>query len=436
MLDIQAFAGYDCLRKSSKNGRKRRSTLGKNSRMQNRIAVLLLLSMVASVRAEKPVTRGPASPPFELRDGDCVAFLGATLIERDIAHGYLEVGLTARFPNANIRFRNLGWSGDTVFGEARAGFGTPADGFRELQKQLELVKPTVIFLAYGTNEAFAGESGLPNFVQGLNSLLGVLEKHTKRIVVLPPILMEDHGPPLPNPAKANANTRLYARKLAEIAQERGYRFVDTTSKVIRGDKVYGADRMTTNGMSLTDVGYGQWAGVVLQELGLTQFSPANIHLQANGMVVRVENAELGRVDRLADGLQFHVNWTNVAPSSLAPRFNLSVKGLPPGSYRLRVDGHDFSVANAESWAKGQPVSAGKLAKPHEDLRRVILEKNTLFFHRWRPQNETYLFGFRKHEQGNNAVEIPQFDKLVAEQESIIASLRRPRVYRFELTKSP
>lgn len=51
-----------------------------------------------------------------------------------------------------------------------------------------------------------------------------------------------------------------------------------------------------------------------------------------------------------------------------------------------------------------------------DLRRRVVEKNRLFFHRWRPANETYMFLFRKHEQGNNAVEIPQFDPLVEQAE--------------------
>ncbi len=48
----------------------------------------------------------------------------------------------------------------------------------------------------------------------------------------------------------------------------------------------------------------------------------------------------------------------------------------------------------------------------EELIKLITDKNQLFFHRYRPQNETYLFLFRKHEQGNNAVEIPQFDPLI------------------------
>lgn len=58
----------------------------------------------------------------------------------------------------------------------------------------------------------------------------------------------------------------------------------------------------------------------------------------------------------------------------------------------------------------------------EPLRKAILAKNRLFFHRWRPQNEIYLFGARKHEQGNNAVEIPLFDPLIDKAEGEIATL--------------
>ena len=57
------------------------------------------------------------------------------------------------------------------------------------------------------------------------------------------------------------------------------------------------------------------------------------------------------------------------------------------------------------------------------LRSAIVAKNRLFFHRWRPQNETYLFGFRKHEQGKNAAEVAAFDPLVAAVEKEIAMLK-------------
>jgi hypothetical protein len=58
----------------------------------------------------------------------------------------------------------------------------------------------------------------------------------------------------------------------------------------------------------------------------------------------------------------------------------------------------------------------------EKLRQIIMEKNKLFFNRWRPQNETYLHGFRKHEQGNNAKEIPQFDPLIANKDKNIQEI--------------
>ncbi len=61
--------------------------------------------------------------------------------------------------------------------------------------------------------------------------------------------------------------------------------------------------------------------------------------------------------------------------------------------------------------------------PAETLRQIVLQKNTWWFHRSRPANMAYVFGFRKHEQGQNAIEIPQFDKLIAEEERKIALLR-------------
>jgi hypothetical protein len=68
----------------------------------------------------------------------------------------------------------------------------------------------------------------------------------------------------------------------------------------------------------------------------------------------------------------------------------------------------------------------------EKLRGLIVEKNRFYFHRWRPENETYLFGFRKKEQGKNAKEIPEFDALIAKMETETAKLRTPVVHHYEL----
>ncbi|GAB5561360.1 MAG: hypothetical protein SynsKO_30070 [Synoicihabitans sp.] len=62
--------------------------------------------------------------------------------------------------------------------------------------------------------------------------------------------------------------------------------------------------------------------------------------------------------------------------------------------------------------------------PHtETLRQAVIRKNEAFFHRSRPANMAYIFGFRKREQGNNAKEVLEFDKLVAAEDANIAKLR-------------
>ena len=74
---------------------------------------------------------------------------------------------------------------------------------------------------------------------------------------------------------------------------------------------------------------------------------------------------------------------------------------------------------APLFLKSLSLHAEMDAAKHPSLRDTVIAKNHLFFQRWRPQNEIYLFGSRKHEQGRNGAEIPQFDPLIAEKEQLI-----------------
>jgi len=118
------------------------------------------------------------------------------------------------------------------------------------------------------------------------------------------------------------------------------------------------------------------------------------------------------------------------------------RNLKPGKYTLLIDGKAVYTADAETWMKpggfGVLVPTGPSLEQAEQLRQAIVAKNRLYFYRWRPENETYLFGFRKHEQGQNAREIPQFDPLIAEKEKEIAKLRVPvpHIYELKVEKKP
>lgn len=282
----------------------------------------------------------PAAEPLQLTDGDRVVLLGNTLIEREQRDGYWETALTLAHPDKNITFRNLGWSGDTVWGEARASFDAPPVGFHRLQERVAAAKPTVIIVAYGFNESFAGREGLPQFQKGLDTLLDTLAATKARLVILGPPRQEDLGRPLSDPTVNNQNLRLYRDVLRDTAKKRGHSFLDLY-------ELLGTEKkpLTDNGIHFTAYGYWRSAQILAPKVKLP-----------------------------------------------APR--------PDGS-------------------KGKPEE-----ERVEKLRALIIEKNFTHFQNWRPQNWTYLFGFRKGEQGQNAKEIPQFEPIIAKLEAEIAKLKK------------
>jgi hypothetical protein len=96
--------------------------------------------------------------------------------------------------------------------------------------------------------------------------------------------------------------------------------------------------------------------------------------------------------------------------------------LTDNGIHLNAAGYRLAAELLEA-GLGWPPGPWRDSPQAERLRRVILTKSELFFHRSRPANMAYIFGFRRREQGRNAVEIPQFDPLIAAEEQTIAKLR-------------
>jgi len=390
-----------------------------------------------------------AGGELELADGDRVLLIGNTLIERAQQYGYWETALTARHPERHIVFRNLGWSGDTVFGHARARFGSVADGYQHLVEHAYAVKPTVILIAYGTNEAFGGLDALGKFEEGLHRLLDVLEQTGARLVLLSPQKLQELDPPLPDPAEQNEVVRIYRDTIRETAMQRGHTFVDLFARLVGGsdvslDERHPVNRLTDNGLHLSQYGYWRSAPILLDELN-TPWQPWSIAIDAEEGSIESRRIEIEKLGTTGKQLRFTATASHLplprlpehAPeeaAALAPRPELRIDKLAPGTYRLEIDGHSVATATASRWQQGVRLAAGPDFAQAEKLREAIVRKNRLYFHRWRPQNETYLYLFRKHEQGNNAREIPQFDPLVEKLEAEIARLRVPGSHTYQLIR--
>jgi len=304
---------------------------------------------------------GKVSTPL-LHTGDRVALVGGGLIERARLNGYLESALTlgAGPKVSGLRFRNLGWSGDTVFNDARSYFGKPKEGRERLKKIIAEWKPRVVLLNYGaevalssgrawTDESTASkrsagswDESVAVFLEGYGKMLEEIRKEAgddlREIVVVAPPPFENLGSPLPDHLENNRRLVKLRDALQTFAKKRIVHFVDLF-RAMGGDKPEkeaSTKAFTHDGLHFTKHGYRELASQLALGLGYEAIQPDT----------RTEN-----------------------------------------------------------------------------LREGIIEKNRLFFHRWRPANETYLYLFRKHEQGNNAKEIPQFDPIIEEREKEIEAIR-------------
>jgi lysophospholipase L1-like esterase len=407
----------------------------------------LIAGLACSLGIPETMSRGeqpgnvstPTLAPTPLVAGDRVVLLGDGFIERMQHDGYLETRLTSRLPGTSVTFRNLGWSGDTVQGIARAVFGTPEEGFARLMKDVTEAEPTVIVVAYGGNEAHAGEAGWNDFQQQLRRLLDELVGSTgARLMLLVPRPYEKLPPPLPDTASYNRKLERYVGVLRDEAVRRGIPLIPAADRP-------GADhhRWTTDGIHLTEAGAWHVAARLADSLGYGD-TPWQFDVDVRSGTYNAENVSLQSWQKS----EHRHEWTlldrylpapfppDTAPPDPAelPYGHIQVRGLPPGTYQLLVEGVPAVTATAAQWEAGQPLPLRAGQGQVEELRRTIREKNELYFHRHRPQNETYLFLFRKHEQGNNAVEIPQFDPLISEKEEEIARLRLPRPGKYELVR--
>jgi lysophospholipase L1-like esterase len=383
--------------------------------------------LACSARAAEP-------HPFEWKDGDRVVLIGDALIEREQEQGMVETFVTLLNPDKTITFRNLGWSGDTVFGTARARFGTEADGFQHLKEHVLALKPTVLIVGYGMTDSFAGEAGLARFKSGLNHLLDVLAETRARVVLLSPIAHEDLGRPLPDPTRHNESLRLYSAAIREVAADREAWFVDLFERfsafMTNQPGPAGGRPLTEDGIHLNKSGYSSVAAFFGPGRRILSVDAANTTIAAT-----------------AQGLRFDLTLDFLSPSSRTDSGNLSERDVllafrklgeerfPDGRYRLMIDGRQAAEGEARQWRKGVvDCSFDPNREQAERVRQTIIAKNRLYFYRWRPQNETYLFGFRKHEQGNNAREVPLFDPLVEEKEQEIARLKVPVKHFYELIR--
>ncbi len=318
-----------------------------------RIAATLLLWVAAASSASA------ATPePFLLKDSDRVLLIGDTLLERENTFGHIETRFRLEFPQQRFSVRNLAFSADTPAGISRASFDPAAKGIDHLREQLDLVKPTVAVLGYG--------------------MAASLEEITYR-----------RNDPGLNPDPTRYGTEhTAARFKTELAQ-----LMDLITEASPEKKV---------------------RFILLSPLAHEDLRPSRPALpdpREHNELLTAYSAAIEDLARERGARFVKAEWQKSAGLTLSPATDNGIH-LTSQGYRALAEG----IAVQLGW-KPRPTALAAEDTQSAAVRQSILRKHELFFHRWRPANHTYLLGFRKREQGNNAVELPKFDPLVEKAEA-------------------
>lgn len=399
------------------------------------LSTVLLHGPAVAQNASSNRTQSPTST-FELKDDDRVVFLGNSLFENELQYGLLELALTTRWPDRAVTFRNLGWTGDNVFGDARSTFTNPPTPYEHLMTQLTKSQPTVVFLAYGAIEAQEGEAGLPRFKEGLTKLINKIDELGAQTVILSPIPVIA-GDSAQNVAKRNAMLEVYAAALAQTASERGKRFIDLYKPI---QEISKKATITENGLHLNETGYYYLAGILEKGLGLKTGS-STVAIQATK--TGAEGAAPVKI--LAPGddqttLKFTMDESYLPlplPEADAKTVDdvriLKITGLKKGFYSLTSGNEVVTTASAKEWAEGVAIRQGASFEQAREVRQMIRKKNELFFFQYRPLNRTYILGFRSYEQGRHVKGLEEQNILIKWLESQIALSRTPKSRVYHLT---
>ena len=423
----------------------------------NRFKVSMPTAFAAPVIPAKARTA-----PFQFEDGDRVVFVGATFFERAQLSEHLEATLAGTLGNKRVIFRNLGWSADTAYADSRGIFDRPEVGYLRMVEHIRAEEPTVALICYGQNEALTAGLTPEQYSDQLGRLLDELTASGIACVLVSPHELLPAVPPVPSPSRFNSRIKVYSETTGSVAQSRGLLFVDVFSgftKQLRDidfainscykmppeqEATPAADSLTAsiyhslaeNGMHFTDYGYA-CASLAFRDRLLN--IPANlpvVEVDGSAKTVTSSAAEIRNVkwnpdDATMVSFEVQEKMLSALPLVISAgagsvkevNLNGGVISLGEASQELRQ--RSFLATKDSPFKQGRSFAAA-VNPQYEAIRKLLLKKNELYFHRWRPQNITYLFGFRKHEQGNNAADIAKFDPFIQDLEKQIHEIQQPQ----------
>ncbi|MCX6873104.1 MAG: SGNH/GDSL hydrolase family protein [Verrucomicrobia bacterium] len=405
----------------------------------------LLTALVAG--SFTALTSRPASAEFAIRDGDRVVLLGDSITEQRQYTTFIETYTLTRFPQWNLTFRNIGWGGDT----AQGGLGRAG-------RDMLPLKPTFVTIDFGMNDHGyrAFDDGIfKNYIDKQTQLTTLLKDQGARVALLTPQPIEDKRPD-PDQDVRNQFLRKMSDGLRDVATKQNVLFADQfdpymavmlKARQTDPNAVIGAGDAVHPG----PVGQTIMAWAVLKSLGAPA-AVSSAELDGNGgKVVAATGCQITGL-KVADGGVSFTRKDETLPAPVDPagetvtkliplladlsRYELKVTGLPAPKYQLLIDDQPAATFTAQELAQGcnLTLAAGPITEQARQVRNLVVEKNNLFFNRWRnvqlfsPPDWAKTPAF----EATREKELAKLDEQIAQTEVKINAARQPQPHAFVL----
>jgi len=284
-------------------------------------------------------------------------------------------------------------------------------------------------------EAQEGAAGLSHFKAGLNQLLDSVKAIGAKAILLSTIPQAIAGSE-ELMVKRNEELLLYNNAIAEISKNRDLAFIDVFNAFITPNQT---EHYENNGVHLNEAGYLLFAETIMNQLMLTTEIPtfeidaSTATIESNVPLENISMTDKSR--RISFSSTLKATSTPVTKSQLGSQ-TITVEGLKKGNYTLSIGGNLQAIGSRKDWEEGVSLQQSPSTQQSEQLLKLIREKDKIYFHQYRPQNRTYIIGFRSYEQGRHKEGLAALDALILWLDDQINQAKKPQTLQYLLERLP
>ncbi|HSI13101.1 MAG TPA: SGNH/GDSL hydrolase family protein [Chthoniobacter sp.] len=376
------------------------------------LATLLATSAVFAADAKPAPAAAPTDlKPFvegiNLKDGDTVVFLGDSITHQCLYTQYIEDYFYTRYPKLHIHFHNSGVGGDRA-----------KDALTRFDEDVAKYKPNYVTILLGMNDGSYRDYDKAIFDTYQADMTTVLDKIAAlgaTAIPMTPTMFDSRSKVLKGDNQEPRNTyyngvlALYGQWLHEQAQNRGLGFVDMFSPL--NNLTIAARKKTPNFTMIADgVHPGPNGQVVMATAILEDIVPRSqvTQITVDDKAGKLTPTAAGGKITDFNGTDSNVSFTFAAdklpwvlPADAQDGFKMthaghhysnekvSVRGLKPGKYDLKIDGEVIGSYASGQLAFGVELEENAKTPQYQQSLKVAMLNQQRNNEAYRPLRDQY-----------------------------------------------